>query len=230
MVVAVRVYTGRAPYPNGSDGSGRAHYINPKEDKTLGSIKRDTSSNRWTITNTYATSLSRELRSDVSKEYQHPRQRLGIGRLLHSQGVKNSISKQYFKTVHWNNWGDEGHLRSRGKEQPVRSSWSPQEARGNIVSIGASTLTTDIQNPGRANGVLSYFSLRDEGVAAGYPEDQGTFAPAVQAQGGPSAAFMKENIDVLRTMIKELDNRGQEKVTPRKLFNEESGEAGSKNS
>ncbi|GJR50656.1 hypothetical protein Tco_1401177 [Tanacetum coccineum] len=31
-------------------------------------------------------------------------------------------------------------------------------------------------------------------------------------------------------MIKELDNRGQEKVTPRKLFNEESGEVGSENS
>ncbi|GJS52500.1 hypothetical protein Tco_0625862 [Tanacetum coccineum] len=31
-------------------------------------------------------------------------------------------------------------------------------------------------------------------------------------------------------MIKELDNRGQEKVTPRKLFNEESGGAGSENS
>nr|GFD17201.1 hypothetical protein [Tanacetum cinerariifolium] len=36
--------------------------------------------------------------------------------------------------------------------------------------------------------------------------------------------------DVLRTMIKELDNRGQEKVTPRKLFNEESGGARSENS
>ncbi|GJU65602.1 hypothetical protein Tco_1247437 [Tanacetum coccineum] len=31
-------------------------------------------------------------------------------------------------------------------------------------------------------------------------------------------------------MIKDLDNRGQEKVTPRKLFNEESGEARSENS
>ncbi|GKC29135.1 reverse transcriptase domain-containing protein [Tanacetum coccineum] len=30
----------------------------------------------------------------------------------------------------------------------------------------------------------------------------GTSAPARQAQGGPSPAFMKENIDVLRTMIK----------------------------
>ncbi|GJQ90013.1 reverse transcriptase domain-containing protein [Tanacetum coccineum] len=58
----------------------------------------------------------------------------------------------------------------------------------------------------------------------------GTSAPAGQAQGCPSPAFVKENIDVLRTMIKELDNRGQEKVTPRKLFNEESGRARSENS
>ncbi|GJW13789.1 hypothetical protein Tco_0017922 [Tanacetum coccineum] len=96
-------------------------------------------------------------------------------------------------------------------------------------------------NPGRANCVLSYFSLRDEGVAedenlnneapgTGRTPPRGTFAPARQAQGGPSPAFVKENIDVLRTMIKELDNRGQEKVTPRKLFNEESGEARLENS
>ncbi|GKA63758.1 reverse transcriptase domain-containing protein, partial [Tanacetum coccineum] len=57
-----------------------------------------------------------------------------------------------------------------------------------------------------------------------------TSAPSEQAQGGLSLAFMKENIDVLRTMIKELDNRGQEKVTPHKLFNEESAKAGSENS
>ncbi|GJT28322.1 hypothetical protein Tco_0908597 [Tanacetum coccineum] len=66
------------------------------------------------------------------------------------------------------------------------------------------------------------------------PEDKdssgGTFAPTGQTQGGPSLAFVKENIDVLRTMIKDLDNKGQEKVTPCKLFNEESGGAGSKNS
>ncbi|GJU46545.1 hypothetical protein Tco_1203811 [Tanacetum coccineum] len=53
----------------------------------------------------------------------------------------------------------------------------------------------------------------------------GTSAPVEQAQRGPSPAFMKENIDVLTTMIKELDNRGQEKVTPRKISNEESGGA-----
>ncbi|GKE17974.1 hypothetical protein Tco_1425551 [Tanacetum coccineum] len=57
----------------------------------------------------------------------------------------------------------------------------------------------------------------------------GTSTLARQAKGGPSLAFVMENIDVLRTMIKELDNRGQEKVTPRRLFNEESGGAGSEN-
>nr|GEZ93100.1 reverse transcriptase domain-containing protein [Tanacetum cinerariifolium] len=58
----------------------------------------------------------------------------------------------------------------------------------------------------------------------------GTSAPIEQTQRGPSPVFVKENIDVLRTMIKELDNRGQEKVPPRNLFNEESGVAGSENS
>ncbi|GKF15847.1 hypothetical protein Tco_0057309, partial [Tanacetum coccineum] len=58
----------------------------------------------------------------------------------------------------------------------------------------------------------------------------GTSAPAGQAQGGTSPAFMKDNIDVLRTMIKEIDNRGQEKVTPCKLVNEELGRARSENS
>ncbi|GJX33370.1 hypothetical protein Tco_0865401 [Tanacetum coccineum] len=58
----------------------------------------------------------------------------------------------------------------------------------------------------------------------------GTSALAGQAQEGLSLAFMKENIVVLRTMIKELDNRGQEKVTPCKLFNEKSSEARPENS
>ncbi|GJR21838.1 hypothetical protein Tco_0970365 [Tanacetum coccineum] len=79
----------------------------------------------------------------------------------------------HVRTVYWNSWGGEGHLRT---------------------PLG------------------------------------GTSAPAGQAQGGPSPAFVKENIDVLRTMIKELDNKDQEKVTPHKLFNEVSGGAGSENS
>ncbi|GKD40918.1 hypothetical protein Tco_1261125 [Tanacetum coccineum] len=73
-------------------------------------------------------------------------------------------------------------------------------------------------------------NLNTETLGTGRTPPGGTSAPAEQAQGGPSPAFVKKNIDVLRTMIKELDNRGQEKVTPRKLFNEESGEAGSENS
>ncbi|GKE30457.1 hypothetical protein Tco_1445841, partial [Tanacetum coccineum] len=73
----------------------------------------------------------------------------------------------------------------------------------------------------------------DENLNTGAPRTGrtppgGTSAPAGQVQGGPSPAFVKENIDVLRTMIKELDNQGQEKVTPRKLFNEESGGARSR--
>ncbi|GJY49560.1 reverse transcriptase domain-containing protein [Tanacetum coccineum] len=73
-------------------------------------------------------------------------------------------------------------------------------------------------------------NLNTEALGTGRTPLGGTSAPAGQAQGGPSLAFVKENIDVLRTMIKELYNRGQEKVTTRKLFNEESGEAGSENS
>ncbi|GJU81484.1 reverse transcriptase domain-containing protein [Tanacetum coccineum] len=73
-------------------------------------------------------------------------------------------------------------------------------------------------------------NLNTGALGTGRTPPGGTSAPAGQAQGGLSPAFVKENIDVLRTMIKELDNRGQEKVTPRKLFNEESGEAGSENS
>nr|GEU47350.1 reverse transcriptase domain-containing protein [Tanacetum cinerariifolium] len=56
----------------------------------------------------------------------------------------------------------------------------------------------------------------------------GASALARQVQRGPSPAFIKKNIDILRTMIKELDNQGQQKVTPHKLFNEESGGAGSR--
>ncbi|GJU67848.1 hypothetical protein Tco_1254107 [Tanacetum coccineum] len=72
-----------------------------------------------------------------------------------------------------------------------------------------------------------------ENLTTGAPETgrtppRGTSTPTRQAQGGPSPAFVKENIDVLRTMIKELDNRGQEKVTPHKLFNEELGGARSR--
>ncbi|GJS31300.1 reverse transcriptase domain-containing protein [Tanacetum coccineum] len=66
-------------------------------------------------------------------------------------------------------------------------------------------------------------NLNIEALGTGRTPPRGTSAPVGQAQRGPSPAFVKENIDVLRTMLKELDHRGQEKVTPSKLFNEESG-------
>ncbi|GKF43692.1 hypothetical protein Tco_0130244, partial [Tanacetum coccineum] len=73
-------------------------------------------------------------------------------------------------------------------------------------------------------------NLNTRALGTGRTPLGGTSAPSGQAQGGPSLAFVKENIDVLRTMIKELENRGQEKVTPSKLFNEVSDGAGSENS
>ncbi|PWA61263.1 hypothetical protein CTI12_AA374090 [Artemisia annua] len=58
----------------------------------------------------------------------------------------------------------------------------------------------------------------------------GHSAPSGPAQEGPSPAYVKENIDVLRTMIKELDNKGKEKATPRKLSYGGSRSAESENS
>ncbi|GJR52100.1 hypothetical protein Tco_1402621 [Tanacetum coccineum] len=76
-----------------------------------------------------------------------------------------------------------------------------------------------IQNPGQANGVLSYFSLRDEGAAADLlriraEEHLQRFARTLAPSVGPEIPIYQ--------FLK--------KVTPRKLFNEESGEAGSENS
>ncbi|GJS07588.1 hypothetical protein Tco_0364384 [Tanacetum coccineum] len=115
-----------------------------------------------------------------------------------------------------------------------RQGAASQEARSSNVSNGASTLTTDDLLRIRAEEHLRKFA-RTLAPSVGpkipiYQLLRGTSAPVRQAQGGLSPAFVKENIDVLRTMIKELDNRCQEKVTPRKVFNEVSGGAGSKNS
>ncbi|GKC80689.1 hypothetical protein Tco_1131463, partial [Tanacetum coccineum] len=106
----------------------------------------------------------------------------------------------------------------------------PDENQQNNPTVVKSTLRSSSQlAPNEVNQKppieLSTSSERDREESPG-----GTSAPSGQTQGGPSPAFMKENIDVLRTMIKDLDNKGQEKVTPRKLFNEESGGAGSENS
>ena len=60
-------------------------------------------------------------------------------------------------------------------------------------------------------------NLNNGAVGTGRTPPGGHSAPSGPAQEGPSPAYVKENLDVLRTMIKELDNRGKEKATPRKL-------------
>ncbi|GJZ22337.1 reverse transcriptase domain-containing protein [Tanacetum coccineum] len=52
-------------------------------------------------------------------------------------------------------------------------------------------------------------NLNTEAPGTGRTPSGGPSALAGQNQAGPYPAFVKENIDVLRTMIKELDNRGQ---------------------
>ncbi|GJZ50780.1 hypothetical protein Tco_0605295 [Tanacetum coccineum] len=61
-------------------------------------------------------------------------------------------------------------------------------------------------------------NLNTRAPGTGRTPPGGTSAPAGKTQGGSSLAFVKENIDVLRTMIKELDNRGQEKSQGRPWF------------
>ncbi|GJT83909.1 hypothetical protein Tco_1058251 [Tanacetum coccineum] len=112
-----------------------------------------------------------------------------------------------------------------------------------------------IQKSGRANGVLSYFQLRYEGAAsegtkvepdslrdsqqdkgeAMGVEEQGVeigtherpSAPYMLAQTSPSPAFIKENIEVLRTMIKEHDQQGYTRSNPKKLTYDEFKREGS---
>ena len=73
-------------------------------------------------------------------------------------------------------------------------------------------------------------NLNTGAVGTGRTPPGGPSAPSGPAQEGPSPAFVKENIDVLRTMIKELDNKGKEKATPRKLSYGGSRSAESENS
>ncbi|GKC33873.1 reverse transcriptase domain-containing protein [Tanacetum coccineum] len=64
-----------------------------------------------------------------------------------------------------------------------------------------------------------------KGVGTGSPERPSELAPLAQAN--PSPTFIKENIDVLRTMIKENDQQTKAKATPKKLAYDESEEGGS---
>nr|GEX58073.1 reverse transcriptase domain-containing protein [Tanacetum cinerariifolium] len=55
---------------------------------------------------------------------------------------------------------------------------------------------------------------------------RGPFAPTLFAQTTPSSVFIKENIDMLRTMIKEHDQHTKTKVTSKKLTYVDSKEEG----
>ncbi|GKD33456.1 hypothetical protein Tco_1248965 [Tanacetum coccineum] len=58
--------------------------------------------------------------------------------------------------------------------------------------------------------------MRDEGTKI----QKGPTGPTLQTQTtpSPSLAFVKENIDILRTMIKEIDHQAKAKTTPRKVI------------
>ncbi|GJW27402.1 hypothetical protein Tco_0044277 [Tanacetum coccineum] len=57
--------------------------------------------------------------------------------------------------------------------------------------------------------------VEEEGTRKGSRE--GPSAPTLLAQTTPSSAFIKENIDMLRIMIKEHDQQTKTKATPKKL-------------
>ncbi|GJZ48634.1 hypothetical protein Tco_0602466 [Tanacetum coccineum] len=57
----------------------------------------------------------------------------------------------------------------------------------------------------------------------GVGSQEGPFKPASLAQETPFLAFINENIDILRTMIKELDQQTKSKANQKKLAYDESG-------
>ncbi|GJY62604.1 hypothetical protein Tco_0464064 [Tanacetum coccineum] len=66
-----------------------------------------------------------------------------------------------------------------------------------------------------------------EEQCTGTDSQEGPTAPALLAQTNPFLAFIKENIDVLRTLIIEHGQQTQKKATPKKLTYGDSEEEGS---
>ncbi|GJY20666.1 hypothetical protein Tco_0393232 [Tanacetum coccineum] len=64
----------------------------------------------------------------------------------------------------------------------------------------------------------------------GVRPQEGPTELAQLTQTTPSSAFIKENIDVLRTMIREHDQQAKEKATPKKIAYDNSEEENSDNS
>nr|GEW60447.1 hypothetical protein [Tanacetum cinerariifolium] len=66
-----------------------------------------------------------------------------------------------------------------------------------------------------------------EEVGMGTSSRERPFSPALLTQSTHFSAFIKENIDVLRTLIKEHDKQAQTKATPKKLTHDDFEEKGS---
>ncbi|GJS18028.1 reverse transcriptase domain-containing protein [Tanacetum coccineum] len=117
----------------------------------------------------------------------------------------------YVITVCWTSWGDEGHLRSKGNDDgavsahKVKSSVSPGGKKQCLLRstnlLLSANNTKDPQLEEGANQNTGAPGIRRTPLG-------GASAPAGQVLEGPSLTFIKEKINVLRTMIKELDNRG----------------------
>ncbi|GJY95840.1 gag-pol polyprotein [Tanacetum coccineum] len=136
-------------------------------------------------------------------------------------------------------WYVEGHVRSRVISsvlaqwylRTIRQRYSPRE--------GPQSLLGDEGLSSRGNKLNSIFitaeKKADEGMVESQPMEKeflgaGTRDAGTETRGGPtkpvlqkqktpspSPSFIKENIDVLRTMIKEHDQQAKTKATPRKL-------------
>ncbi|GJZ80142.1 hypothetical protein Tco_0644979 [Tanacetum coccineum] len=93
------------------------------------------------------------------------------------------------------------------------------------VSSREAKLTQILINAEKAKNMVDSQPMEEEVQGtkmrdAGTKTQKGATGPTFQTQTtpSPSLAFVKENIDVLRTMIKELDHQAKAKATPRKLI------------
>nr|GEY57208.1 hypothetical protein [Tanacetum cinerariifolium] len=135
----------------------------------------------------------------------------------------------------WRSWYVEGHIRSGVISSVLVQRYLREtQQRYNPYEGPQSLSWSRIHTPWRANGVLSLFQLGDEGLSSGGTKLNLIYLPLrdvrtkthegptelvlqMQKTPSPSSSFIKENIDVLRTMIKEHDQQAKMKATPRKL-------------
>nr|GEU47364.1 hypothetical protein [Tanacetum cinerariifolium] len=114
---------------------------------------------------------------------------------------------------------------------------SPAKKRGSTNPTAAS-LTLDDNHHSRVKKVKPWLTRNQKqkeskGLRRKVRErfhGEGPSAPTLLAQTTPSSAFINENIDMLRTMIKEHDQLTKTKATPKKLTYDDSEEEWSESS